>query len=287
MKYAWIKEHYDAFSINSMCRFRGGSKSAYYGWLQRKPTLREQSDDKLIPIIQSIFAKSRATYGTRRIRQTLQRKDLPVGRRRIGRLMHAAGLACKTKRKFKATTDSKHNLPVADNLLDRQFSVQQPNQAYVGDITYLHTREGWLYLAVVIDLYCRQVVGWSMDGNMRAKLVNDALLMAIWKRKPDKGLLWHTDRGSQYASYSHRKLLKLYGIRQSMSRKGNCWDNAVSESFFHTLKTELIHHQTFHSREEAKQAVFEYIEVFYNRERLHSANGYISPVDFEMQQNAA
>ena len=287
MKYAWIKEHYDAFSITSMCRFMGVSKSAYYGWLQRKPTLREQSDDKLMPIIQSIFAKSRATYGTRRIRQTLQRKDLPVGRRRIGRLMHAAGLACKTKRKFKATTDSKHNLPVADNLLDRQFSVQQPNQAYVGDITYLHTREGWLYLAVVIDLYSRQVVGWSMDGNMRAKLVNDALLMAIWKRKPDKGLLWHTDRGSQYASDSHRKLLKLYGIEQSMSRKGNCWDNAVSESFFHTLKTELIHHQTFHSREEAKQAVFEYIEVFYNRERLHSANGYISPVDFEMQQNAA
>jgi putative transposase len=287
VKYAWIKEHYDAFSITSMCRFMGVSKSAYYGWLQRKPTRREQSDDKLMPIIQSIFAKSRATYGTRRIRQTLQRKDLLVGRRRIGRLMHAAGLACKTKRKFKATTDSKHNLPVADNLLDRQFTVQEPNQAYVGDITYIHTREGWLYLAVVIDLYSRQVVGWSMDGNMRAKLVNDALLMAIWKRKPDKGLLSHTDRGSQYASDSHRKLLKLYGIRQSMSRKGNCWDNAVSESFFHTLKTELTHHQTFHSREEAKQAVFEYIEVFYNRERLHSANGYKSPVDFEMQQNAA
>jgi putative transposase len=263
VKYAWIKEHYDAFSINSMCRFMGVSKSAYYGWLQRKPTRREQSDDKLMPIIQSIFAKSRAIYGTRRIRQTLQRKDLPIGRRRIGRLMHAAGLACKTKRKFKATTDSKHNLPVADNLLDRQFTIQEPNQAYVGDITYIHTREGWLYLAVVIDLYSRQVVGWSMDGNMRTKLVNDALLMAIWKRKPDKGLLWHTDRGSQYASDSHRKLLKRYGIRQSMSRKGNCWEwlplgyNAVSESFFHTLKTELIHHQTFHSREEAKQAVFE------------------------------
>lgn len=287
MKYAWIKEHHDEFSINSMCRFMGVSKSAYYEWQQRKPTPREQSDDKLTPIIQSIFAKSRATYGTRRIRQTLQSKDLTVGRRRIGRLMRAAGLACKTRRKFKATTDSKHHLPVADNIVDRQFIVKKPNQVYVGDITYIHTREGWLYLAVVIDLYSRQVVGWSMDGNMRAKLVNDALLMAIWQRKPDKGLLWHTDRGSQYASDSHRKLLKLYGIRQSMSRKGNCWDNAVSESFFHTLKTELIHHKTFHSREEAKQAVFEYIEVFYNRERLHSANGYISPVDFEMQQNAA
>jgi transposase InsO family protein len=201
--------------------------------------------------------------------------------------MRAAGLVCKTKRKFKATTNSKHNLAVADNLLDRQFTVQQPNQAYVGDITYIHTQEGWLYLAVVIDLYSRQVVGWSMAEHMRTSLVNDALLMAIWKRKPPKGLLWHSDRGSQYAATSHRKILKQFGIRQSMSRKGNCWDNAVAESFFHTLKTELIHHQTFRNREEAKQAVFEYIEVFYNRERLHSANGYLSPVDCEAQQYAA
>ncbi len=147
--------------------------------------------------------------------------------------------------------------------------------------------EGWLYLAVVIDLFSRQIVGWSMAEHMRTKLVNDALLMAIWKRKPAKGLLWHTDRGSQYASESHPALLKQYGIRQSMSRKGNCWDNAVSESFFHTLKTELIHHQTFRNRDDARQAVFEYIEVFYNRERLHSANGYRSPVDYELQQIAA
>ena len=201
--------------------------------------------------------------------------------------MKEAGLACKTKRRFKATTNSKHELPIAPNYLDRQFSVVQINQVYVGDITYIHTLEGWLYLAVVIDLFSRQVVGWSMTAHMKTQLVNDAFQMAIWKRKPDKGLLWHTDRGSQYASESHRQLLKQHSIQQSMSRKGNCWDNAVSESFLHTLKTELIHHQTFHSREEAKQAVFEYIEVFYNRERLHSANGYISPVDFELQQNAA
>jgi len=213
--------------------------------------------------------------------------DRHVSRRRIGRLMGAAGLACKTKRKFKATTNSNHKLPIAPNHLDRQFTVQQPNQTYVGDITYIYTLEGWLYLAVVIDLYSRQVVGWSMAEHMRAKLVNDALLMAIWQRKPGKGLLWHTDRGSQYASDSHRALLKEHGITQSMSRKGNCWDNAVSESFFHTLKTELVHHQHYQTRAEAKQDIFEYIEVFYNRERLHSANNYLSPVNYEMQLKSA
>jgi len=238
-------------------------------------------------MVQNAFKKSRRTYGTRRLKIALFRQGRSVGRRRIGRLMKEAGLACKTKRRFKATTDSKHNLPIAPNYLDRKFAVDQVNQVYAGDITYIQTREGWLYLAVVIDLFSRQVVGWSMAAQMKTQLVNDALLMAIWKRKPNKGLLWHTDRGSQYASESHRELLKQHGIQQSMSRKGNCWDNAVSESFFHTLKTELIHHQKFQSREEAKQAVFEYIEVFYNRERLHSANGYVSPVDFELQQIAA
>ena len=168
--------------------------------------------------------------------------------------MREAGLACKTKHKFKATTNSKHNQPIAPNHLDRQFTVKRPNQAYVGDITYIHTQEGWLYLAVVIDLFSRQVVGWSMADHMRTQLVNDALLMALWKRKPDKGLVWHTDRGSQYASESHRALLMQHGIQQSMSRKGNCWDNAVSESFFHTLKTELVHHQTYQTRAEAKPA---------------------------------
>jgi putative transposase len=201
--------------------------------------------------------------------------------------MREAGLACKTQRKFKATTNSKHDQPIAPNHVDRQFNVDRPNQAYAGDITTIPTREGWLYLAVVIDLYSRQVVGWPMAEHMRAQLVNDALLMAIWKRKPDKGLMWHTDRGSQYASKSRRALLTQHGIRQSMSRKGNCWDNAVSESFFHSLKTELIHHQTYQNRSKAKQAVFEYIEVFYNRERLHSANGYLSPVDYELLHKAA
>ena len=185
-KYAWIKQQSEEFSIHSMCRFMNVSRSAYYDWLQRKPTARDQVDSQLIPVIQSIFAKSRATYGTRRIRQSLEKHNLPVGRRRLGRLMRSAGLVCKTKRKFKVTTNSKHNLPVADNLLDRNFTVQQVNQAYVGDITYIRTQEGWLYLAVVIDLYSRQVVGWSMAehiptrAQVRTSLVNDALLMAIY-----------------------------------------------------------------------------------------------------------
>ena len=270
-----------------MCRFMQVSRSAYYDWLHRVPTPGEKDDADLTGILQSEFNKSRATYGTRRLKAALLGRDRTVSRRRIGRLMREAGLACKTKRKFKATTNSKHDQPIAPNHLDRQFNVDRPNQVYAGDITYIHTQEGWLYLAVVIDLFSRQVVGWSMAEHMRTKLVNDALLMAVWKRKPEKGLMWHTDRGSQYASESHRALLTQHGIRQSMSRKGNCWDNAVSESFFHSLKTELIHHQTYQTRSEAKQAVFEYIEVFYNRERLHSANGYLSPVDYELQQKAA
>jgi len=287
VKYAWIQQHATEFAVGSMCRFLQVSRSAYYDWLHRVPSAGEKDDAELTGILQSEFTKSRATYGTRRLKAALLGLDRTVSRRRISRLMREAGLVCKTKRKFKATTNSKHDLPIAPNHLDRQFNVDRPNQVYAGDITYIHTQEGWLYLAVVIDLYSRQVVGWSMAEHMRTKLVNDALLMAVWKRKPEKGLMWHTDRGSQYASESHRALLTQHGIRQSMSRKGNCWDNAVSESFFHSLKTELIHHQTYQTRSEAKQAVFEYIEVFYNRERLHSANGYLSPVDYELQQKAA
>lgn len=200
-------------------------------------------------------------------------------------MMKAASLYCKTKRKYKATTDSNHNLPVAENILARNFTVNHANTHYVGDITYIPTNEGWLYLAVVIDLYSRKVVGYSMEDNMRAELVNKALLNAIWQRKPKAGLVWHTDRGSQYASESHRNILKTFDIKQSMSRRANCWDNAVSESFFHTLKVELIHAVKFQTRGEAKLAIFEYIEVFYNKTRLHSANDYLAPDEFELAQS--
>ncbi|TAK59617.1 MAG: IS3 family transposase [Methylobacter sp.] len=205
-----------------MCRFMQVSRSAYYAWRHRAQTRIESDDIELTTIIQGLFKKSRSTYGTRRLQKSLLNRDQAVSRRRIGRLMREADWVCKTKRKFKTTTNSKHDQSIAPNHLDRQFTVSQANQAYAGDITTIHTQEGWLYLAVVIDLYSRQVVGWSMTEHMRDKLVNDALLMAIWKRKPGKDLLWHSDRGSQYASDSHRALLKQHGIRQSMSRKGNC-----------------------------------------------------------------
>ena len=259
-------------------------RSCYYEWLGSAKTEREEENELLTEMIKVFFQAGRGSYGTRRIKRKLKEQGKIVSRRRIGRLMCKAGLACKTKKKFRVTTDSKHNKPIAPNLLKREFTVSEPDRYYVGDITYIPTQEGWLFLAVVIDLFSRKVVGWSMNKRMKASLVNDALLMALWKRKPKEELIWHTDRGSQYASDSHRAILKEHHIIQSMSRKGNCWDNAVSESFFHTLKTELIHHEQYLTREEATQAIFEYIEIFYNRERIHSANDYLSPVDYEIQQ---
>ena len=196
--------------------------------------------------------------------------------------MHDLGLKAKSKKRYKInTTDSNHNLPIAPNILNRDFYASAPDEKYVGDITYIPTNEGWLYLATVIDLYSRKIVGWSMDDTMKTSLVNDALNMAIKNRKPPKGLIWHTDRGSQYASYLHKDLLEQNGIVQSMSRKGNCWDNAVAESFFHTLKTELVYHEIYETKAQANQSIFEYIEVFYNRQRMHSTNNYLSPVEFE------
>jgi transposase InsO family protein len=212
----------------------------------------------------------------------IQRYGLIVSRKRIKNIMHDLNLIVKMKRKFKVnTTDSNHNLPIAPNILNRDFYASLPDTKYVGDITYIPTNEGWLYLATVIDLFSRKIVGWSMDDNMRVTLVNDALKMALTRRNPPSGLLWHTDRGSQYASYEHKDLLQKYGIIQSMSRKGNCWDNAVAESFFHSLKTELVYHEIFETRAQANQKVFEYIEVFYNRQRMHSANKNLSPVEYE------
>ena len=190
-------------------------------------------------------------------------------------------LTAKVKKKFKATTNSKHNLPVSDNLLNRKFNVELPNKYWVGDISYIHTKQGWLYLATVIDLYSRAIVGWSLGDRITSSLVEDALSKAVWSRKPKKGLIFHSDRGSQYASISFQNLLKNYGIISSMSRKGNCWDNAVAESFFKIIKSELIYHKVYYTKEEARQDIFEYIETFYNTSRLHSKNGYMSPMQFE------
>lgn len=266
-----------------MCRCLEVSRSSYYDWCQSTPSQRTKEDEVISAQIRSIFISSRHSYGARRLKRALLNKGFIVSRRRISRLMKKLELSYQSKRKFRITTDSKHLLPTADNLLSRQFTIHQPDKCYVGDITYIYTQEGWLYLAVVIDLFSRKVVGWCIDKHMKAELVNKALLMALWKRKPARGLLWHTDRGSQYCSDSHLQILEEHGIKQSMSRKGNCWDNAVSESFFGTLKSELINQHVFTSREEASMKIFEYIEVFYNRKRMHSANDYMSPDDYEAQ----
>lgn len=271
-----------------MCELLEMCRSSYYDWLrQNKPSARTLENKKLSEHIMKIFVENKCRYGSRRIRHTLLNMGYKVSRRRVSKLMKAQDLCCKTKRKFKYTTDSNHQLPIAPNRLNRDFTTDKPDQAYVGDITYISTQEGWLYLAIVIDLFSRLVVGWGMEQHMKASLVDNALLMAIWKRKPGRGLISHTDRGSQYASKSHRNLLNIHGITQSMSRKGNCWDNAVPESFFHTLKVELIHHEQFKTIEEAKQAIFEYIEIYYNRMRMHSTNDYLSPVEYEKAQKAA
>jgi putative transposase len=282
VKYAWIKAQID-FPIVLMCEMLEVSSSAFYDWCKRPISTRERENKKLAVLVKTIFEEQRDGCGTRTIKKVLSRLEVPlnVSRRRIGRIMDEETLECITVKKFKITTDSKHNKPIACNVLNREFTAEKVNQKWVGDITYVWTAEGWLYLATVIDLFSRRVVGWSMDKRMTASLVNDALLGAIWSRKPDKGLIWHTDRGSQYASNSHRRILNEHGVIQSMSRKGNCWDNSVAESFFGTLKTGLINHKQYQTRNEAKEDIFDYIEVFYNRKRLHSTNDYWSPVDYE------
>ena len=262
-----------------MCKVFKVLRSCYYRWLR----IDKQEDTTLNELITSVFVMSRQTYGTRRIKKQLeQQSGLIVSRRRIGRIMKKENLNTRNRRRFRVqTTDSNHRYMTSPNRLQQDFYTSQPDTVYVGDITYIPTSEGWLYLATVIDLYSRNIVGWSMAENMTTKLVNNALIMALDKRQPKNGLIWHTDRGSQYASDSHRELLEQHNILQSMSRRGNCYDNAVAESFFHSLKTELTHHYKFETRSQANEAIFEYIEVWYNRQRLHSSNNYMSPVDYE------
>jgi putative transposase len=268
------------FSVCRMCRLLEVSRSGYYEWLHRPPSGHEEADQQLQDKVTRCFAQGRGTYGTRRIKYLLAKEGLVVSRRRIGRLLTQAGLRCKTRRKFKAPTAGQAQT-VAPNQLNREFTVPAPNTVYVGDITYLPTGEGWLYLAIVLDLYSRAVVGWAMANHMRVELVNQALSMALGQRQPAAGLIMHTDRGSQYGADRYRQLLARHGIQPSMSRKGNCWDNAVAESFFRTLKTELIYLEEFATHEQAQTRVFEYIEVFYNRQRCHSVNGYLAPLAYE------
>ena len=231
--------------------------------------------------IKEIFEKSRQTYGIRRIKAALLNSGIKVGRDKIRDKMKEYGLVCKAAKRYKATTNSNHNLPVAPNLLNQEFTVAALNKVWVSDFTYLWTLEGWLYLAVVIDLYSRRVVGWSLSNRMTKELVIDAMKMALRQRKPSPGLIAHSDRGSQYCSHDYQKLLKNNRILCSMSKKGDCYDNACAETFFHSLKVEWIYGNTFRRREDCRQSVIEYVEVFYNRQRLHSYLGYTTPCQFE------
>jgi len=281
VRFAYIEAEKANFPVTQMCTTLNVSCSGFYAWRARPLAPRHQKDQRLRVEVASIYAEKRCRYGSPRIRLELRDRGYCTGRKRVARLMVEQGLRARHKRRFCTTTDSRHGLPVAANVLKRDFKVDKPNVAWVTDITYIWTQEGWLYLAVILDLFSRRVVGWSMSMQMTRQLALDALTMGLSQRQPHRGLLHHSDRGSQYASGDYRKLLDEHGIICSMSRKANCWDNAVAESFFATLKTELVYECTWATRAEARAAIFEYLEVFYNAQRRHSSLGYLTPVAFE------
>ena len=281
MRFGFIQTEKATYPVRVLCRTLLVSASGFYAWCRRGLSLRAQQDAALKVEIRAAHAASGKRYGSPRIQADLKADDQHVGRKRVARLMREEGLEGQRKRRFRVTTDSRHSHPVAANQLDRNFTASAPNKIWVTDITYIWTREGWLYLAAILDLFSRRVVGWSMDSHIDRTLALDALGMALKTRSPEPGLLHHSDRGVQYASGDYQNQLRDRGITCSMSRKGDCWDNAVAESFFSTLKAELVHRTDYVSRSQAKASVFEYIEVFYNGRRRHSALGYVSPVEHE------
>ena len=278
---AFIRAEKAQYPISMLCETLEVARSWHYQKSAQPKSAREIVDEELSRLIQEIYTEGRGSYGSPRIWDELKKRNYKVSRKRVIRLMKKLKLRAKTIKKFKVTTDSRHKLPIAPNLLERHFSNAAPNQGWVSDITYIRTTRGWMYLAVIIDLYSRKVVGWALDTRMKARLVCDALDMAVRNRKPAPGLIFHSDRGSQYASEKLRRRLARHGIRASMSRKGDCWDNAVAESFFATFKKELVRRVIFDDTQSAHSAVFEYIEVFYNRKRKHTYLGGVSPAAFE------
>ena len=286
MKYAVIRSHEDQFKVRLMCRVLSVSPSGYYEWRSRMPSSSERRRELLDVQVQAAFAAEKGRAGAPRVVRRLIKQGHRCGRHQVARSLRRQGLRAKAARKFKATTNSNHTLPVAPNLLQQDFSAERPNQKWVSDITYIPTEEGWLYLAVVMDLYSRRVVGWSMSARMTATLVCDALRMAIFRRQRPHGVIVHSDRGSQYCSKEHRRLLEEHGMICSMSARGNCYDNAAMESWNHSLKVEAIHGERFDTRDRAIAHVFDYIEVYYNRQRLHSLLEYFSPEEFELAQVA-
>lgn len=287
MKFDFIRRHADQYPVLVMCRVLGVSRSGYYAWRRRPESRRGREDRQLKVRIRTIFHESRRTYGSPRIHRELRRRGIRCGRKRIARLMREESLRAKSRRKFKATTDSNHRHPVAPNRLQRRFEVPSLDTVWLSDITYISTDEGWLYLAVVMDLASRRIVGWSMKDRITSELTLAALDMAVQQRRPRSGLMHHSDRGSQYACDDYRRALEARGIQMSMSRRGNCYDNAPMESFFSSLKVELIRDRRFATRGEAQAAIFRYIEVRYNRQRLHSSLDYCSPAEYETALEAA
>ena len=281
MKFAFIAREKATYPVDLLCSVLGVSRAGFYATQGRPVAARRQEDQQLAVHVAAAHAASRRRYGSPRVHRELQAHGHEVGRHRVARLMREQGLRAREKRRFQRTTDSQHGLPVAENVLDRQFTVPTPNTAWVSDITYLWTREGWLYLVVILDLFSRRVVGWALHDRITRQLALDALTMALRHRQPRGGLVHHSDRGSQYASTDYQALLAAHGIVCSMSRRANCWDNAVAESFFSTLKIELAHEADWATQTEARTDVSEYIEIFYNTQRRHSALGYVSPVAFE------
>jgi putative transposase len=287
MRYRVIQEYDRRYPIRLMCRALAVSAAGYYARRVRPESVRSVSDRTTLLVIRMIHRESRETYGSPRIWDALVKHGHRIGEHRVARLMRQDGIRAKTVKKWRATTQSQHRFPVAANTLERAFTVEAPNRVWAGDITYVWTLEGWLYLAVLLDLYSRRVVGWAMSQRLTVELTEQALTMALAKRVPTAGLLHHSDRGSQYAATSYQRVLDEYGLIPSMSRTGNCWDNACVESFFGTLKRERVYQRRYVTREEARQDIFEYMEVFYNRQRRHSTLGYDSPVEYEARAAVA
>jgi putative transposase len=287
VRFAFIRAEKALLPTAKLCRALGVSRSGYYAWTRRPPSSRALVDAKLVPVIRACHARSRATYGSPRIHQDLRALDYRVSRKRVARLMRREGLSSRPPRRYRVTTDSGHKLPVAPNVVARNFNAIGPNRVWVTDMTYVWTWEGWLFLAVIVDVFSRRVVGWSAADHLRTELPLEALGMALGLRRPQQGLVHHSDRGCQYASELYRAELVARGIVCSMSRVGDCWDNAVAESFFATLKAELIHRRPWPTKHEARLAIHDYIGGFYNPHRRHSSLGYLSPMDYEAQHAAS
>ena len=281
MRFRFIAAEKASYPVRVLCRVLRVTRSGFYAWLCRPPSRRAEANERLQVAIQAAHRQSRGTYGSPRVHRELVAQGFEAGRHRVARQMQVLGLVARRQKRFRITTDSRHGHRIAANVLQREFAVERPNQVWVTDITYLWTREGWVYLAVVLDLFARRVVGWAIAEHLRTSLALDALHMALGRRLPGAGLVHHSDRGCQYASDAYRGVLARHGIVCSMSRKGNCWDNAVAESFFSTLKVELVHRCTWADRATARLVVAEYIECFYNAERRHSVLDYRSPAEHE------